>query len=65
MVLLDFADSGDDFTVDEGEINIGVSVMKGNTELKTAIDNVLKDYTADDFNGIMNEAIAIQPVTAG
>ncbi len=64
MVLLDFAGSDDDFKVDEGDINIGISVMKGNTELKNAIDNVLKDYDADKFNEIMNEAIKIQPVSA-
>ena len=37
MTILDFSDSDDGFVVDEGEINIGVSVMKGNTELKDAI----------------------------
>ncbi len=62
MVLLDFAGSDDDFEVDEGDINIGISLVKGNKGLKDAIDQVLKDYTADDFNEIMNQAIAIQPV---
>ena len=37
LVVLDFSGSGDDFEVDEGEINIGISVLKGNTELKDAI----------------------------
>ena len=48
---------------DEGEINIGISVMKGNTELKDAIDSVLSTMTADDFNALMDEAIAIQPLS--
>lgn len=63
MTLLDFSDSDDGFQVDEGEINIGVSVMKGNTELKDAIDSVLSTMTADDFNEMMDEAISIQPMS--
>ena len=46
MVILDFTGSDDSFAVDEGEINIGVSVMKGNTELKDAIDAVLSALNA-------------------
>lgn len=63
LVLLDFAGSGDDFDVSDEEINIGVSVKKGNTALKDAIDNYLKDKTADDFNALMAEAIKIQPLS--
>jgi putative lysine transport system substrate-binding protein len=63
MVILDFTGTDDDFTVDEGEINIGVSVMKGNTQLKDAIDSVLSTMTADDFNTLMDEAISIQPLS--
>ena len=65
MVILDFTDSGDNFDVDEGEINIGVSVMKGNTQLKDAIDTVLSALNADQFNAIMDQAIAIQPLSEG
>ena len=65
MVILDFTDSDDNFAADEGDINIGVSVMKGNTELKDAIDSVLSTMTADDFNAMMDEAIAIQPLSEG
>ena len=53
----------DDFEVDEGDINIGISVMKGNTVLKDGLDNVLSKMTADDFNDLMEEAIKIQPVS--
>ena len=63
LVLLDFAGSGNDFEVSEEEINIGVSVRKGNTALKDAIDAYLKDKTADDFNALMEEAIKIQPLS--
>lgn len=63
MVLLDFAGSGDDFAVDAGDINIGISVQKGNTALKSAIDEALKGLSAEDFNAIMAQAIAIQPIS--
>ena len=65
MTILDFSDSDDNFVADEGDINIGVSVMKGNTELKDAIDSVLSTMTADDFNAMMDEAIPIQPLSGG
>jgi hypothetical protein len=63
LVLLDFAGSGNDFEVSEEEINIGVSVKKGNTALVDAINAYLKDKTADDFNALMAEAIKIQPLS--
>ena len=65
MVILDFSDSEDNFVADEGDINIGVSVMKGNTQLKDAIDSVLSTMTADDFNALMDEAISVQPLSQG
>ena len=62
LVILDFFASGDDFQVSEEEVNIGISVMKGNTALVDAINAYLKDKTADDFNALMQEAIKIQPL---
>ena len=62
MVILDFSGSDDGFEVDPGEINIGVSLMKGNTVLKDAIDKVLSTMTPEDFNSLMAEAISIQPL---
>ena len=63
MTILDFSDSDDGFEVDEGEINIGISMKKGNTILKEAIDEVLSGMTEEDFNSLMNEAIAVQPLS--
>ena len=63
LVLLDFAGSDDDFKVSEEEINIGISVQKGNTVLLNAMNGYLKDKTADDFNAMMAEAIKIQPLS--
>ena len=62
MVILDFAGSGDDFEVSDEDINIGISVRKGNTTLKSALDSVLSGMTAEDFNKMMAEAIAVQPI---
>ena len=61
LVILDFTGSEDNFEVDEGEINIGISVVKGNTFLLDAMNEVLSGMTVEDFNNTMNEAIAIQP----
>ena len=61
LVILDFAGSGDDFDVSDEEINIGLSVRKGNATLLDAANAVLSGMTADDFNTLMNEAIAVQP----
>ena len=63
LMILDFSGSEDDFKVSEEEINIGISVQKGNTALVVAINSYLKDKTADDFNALMAEAIKIQPLS--
>ena len=62
MVLLDFSGSDDDFQVSQEEINIGISIRKGNTELKDKINAVLSKLTVDDYNAMMNEAISVQPL---
>lgn len=62
MQILDFTDSDDNFQVDEGEINIGISLRKGNVTLQDAINSVLEGMTADDFNELMAQAISIQPI---
>ena len=46
----------------EEDINIGISIKKGNTELKAAIDSVLGKMTKDDFSKMMDEAISVQPL---
>lgn len=61
--LLDFNGTGDDFEVSDEEINIGVSVQKGNTELLDGINSVLSEMTTDDYDAMMNEAIAVQPLS--
>lgn len=63
MVLLSFED-GKGFEVDEGEINIGISMRKGNTALKEKLDEVLSPMTEQDFNDLMAQAIAVQPIAS-
>ena len=61
LVIMDFTNSEDNFEVSEGEINIGISVKKGNTGLKDMIDQVLSAMTVQDFNDLMDQAISVQP----
>ena len=61
MVILNFSGTDDDFTVGDEDINIGISVRKGNTALLDALNAVLGGMTADDFNATMAEAIAAVP----
>lgn len=61
--LLDFSGQEDGFKVSEEDINIGISLKKGNAQLKDAIDSVLDTMTKDDFNKMMDEAISVQPLS--
>lgn len=61
--LLDFTGTDGEFKVSDEDINIGVSVKKGNAELKDAINGVLGKMTKDDFNKMMEEAIKVQPLS--
>ena len=61
LVILDFSGSDDDFDVSDEEVNIGISVLKGNTELLDAINAVVGELDADQFNALMDQAISVQP----
>ena len=67
MTILDFSGTDGDFQFSDEvraeNVNIGVSIKKGNTELKNMIDSVLSTMTADDMNALMEQAIAIQPLS--
>ena len=67
MVILDFSGTDGDFQFTEQEraenVNIGVSMMKGNTVLREAIDGVLSTMTVEDFNELMAHAIEVQPLS--
>ena len=62
MLLLDFTGSDDNFEVSQEEINIGISMRKGNTELRDAINEALSKLTVEDYNEMMDQAISIQPL---
>ena len=66
LVILNFSGTDGDFQFATEEeraenVNIGVSVKQGNTELQAILDAFLDAMTEEQFNKIMNDAIAIQP----
>ena len=66
LVILNFAGTDGDFQFATEEeraenVNIGISVQKDNATLREAIDAVLSQMDADDFNAIMAYAISVQP----
>ena len=66
LVILNFSGTDGDFQFATDEeraenVNIGIAVQKGNTQLKEAIDRVLSALNEDQFNALMDQAIAIQP----
>lgn len=63
FVALDFGGGENDFQVSDEDINIGISMKKGNTTLKDAINGVLATMTTDDYNTMMDEAISVQPLS--
>ena len=64
FTLLDFSSSGEDYEVSEEEINIGVSMQKGNYTLRNAINEVLSTMSAEDYAAQMEEAISLQPLNS-
>ena len=66
LVVLNFSGTDGDFQFATEEeraenVNIGVSVKQGNTELQEIMDKYLDAMNEDDFNKMMDDAIAIQP----
>ena len=62
LKLLDFTGGEDNFSVSDEEINIGISLRKGNTELLNLLNDALKGLSVDDFESMMNDAIKVQPL---
>ena len=66
LVILNFSGTDGDFQFATEEeraenVNIGVSVKTGRTDLQNALDDFLSTMTEDDFNALMDQAIANQP----
>jgi len=62
LKMLEFTGDGA-FEVSDEDINIGISMLKGNTELCDKINGVLANLTEEDFVEWMNEAISVQPLS--
>ena len=62
LKLLDFSAGKDNFKVSDSDVNIGISVRKGNSTLKNKLNKVLSGMNADDFNALMAQAVKIQPI---
>lgn len=60
--MLDFYGTDGDYEVSDEDINIGISVQKGNTAVLDAINKVLGEMTTEDYDALMNDAIAVQPL---
>ena len=63
MVLLDFTGTAGEFEVSEEEINLGISIQKGNAELLDAVNAVLAELSVEDYEAMMADAIAVQPLS--
>lgn len=63
MTILDFTGTDGNFQVSDEDINLGISVQKGNTKLLDQINSVLAGMTTDDFETMMDQAISIQPLS--
>lgn len=64
FTILDFTNSEtDNFEVSDEEINIGISVRKGNTELLNELNTALAELDITDFEEMMNTAISVQPLS--
>lgn len=63
FTMLDFTGTEGEFEVSDEDINIGISLKKGNTELKEKLDSVLSTMTEEDFTELMDQAISVQPLS--
>lgn len=51
------------FAVNKGDVDMGVAVKKGNTELLNAVNKIVDTITTEDRDEMMNKAIEIQPLS--
>ncbi len=62
MKILDFTGGADNVQVLDEEVNIGVSVKKGNADLLKKINDALATLTKEDYEKMMADAIKVQPL---
>ena len=61
LVMLNFPE-GEGFKTPREEVELGIAVQKGNTELRDAMNAVLTKLTDEDRQAILDEAIRKQPL---
>lgn len=61
--ILNFTGTDDHYDLQPGDVEIGVAVKKGNTELIDKINAALAKLTRDDYDKRMDEAITNQPLS--
>ena len=61
LVVLDFPE-GKGFVTSKEDLEVGIAVRKGNTELLNEINGILGKMTMEDFRDVMEEAIQNQPL---
>lgn len=61
LTILDL--SKGDYQVSNEEVEIGISMRKGNSELQNKVNAVLDKMTENDYNKLMNDAIKVQPLS--
>ena len=62
MQMIEFSE-GNGFKVSDEDVNIGISVKKGNTKLLNQLNTALAKMTVNDFNDMMEQAIKVQPLS--
>lgn len=63
LVIVDF-DEGKGFQDDDEDVNLGIAVKKGNTELVDKINSVLKTMSDSDRDDLMQQAVAAEPANS-
>lgn len=61
--LLDFSNTEGAFQISEEATHIGISMQKGNEELRNSINNILAELTKEELDKMMEKVIAIQPLS--
>ena len=62
LVLLDFKDSTG-FNASDEDVNMGIAIKKGNTELKDKINSALAEISEEERAQMMEDAIKYQPLS--
>lgn len=60
IVILDLSEG--DFVVSSGDVDMGIGIKKGNTELLEKVNEYISTLTAEDREAFMQEAASVQPL---